>query len=61
MKTSFVVKEIILKREKLIAMSQKSLDNTLSNVEYFQTLLKEQKEDLESFKKTLDTGLRCNF
>lgn len=53
MKPNFVTRAIILRREKIIAISQKSLNCNLKNVKYFQTLLKEQKEDLECFKKCL--------
>ena len=55
MKLNFAVKEIILKREKIITNTQKSLDRNLCNVEYFQVLLKEQREDLSYFKNTLES------
>jgi len=54
MKQSITSSEIILEREKIIAISQKSLDRSLNNVKYFQELIKEQRENLESFKKTID-------
>lgn len=56
MKLNFAVKEIILKREKIITNTQKSLDRNLCNVEYFQVLLKEQREDLSYFKNTLENN-----
>ena len=53
MKQSVTTSEIILKREKIIIYSQKLLDHSLNNVLYFQELVKEQRENLESFKKCL--------
>jgi len=57
MKLNFAVKEIILKREKKISITQKALDHNLCNVEYFQVLLKEQREDLNYFKNTLENDI----
>ena len=53
MKPSVTTSKIVLEREKMISVSQKHLDRNLNNVKYFQELLKEQKENLKSFKKCL--------
>ena len=54
MKSSVTTSKIILEREKIISISQKSLDRSLNNMKYFQELLKEQKENLKSFKRCLN-------